>query len=107
MPVVKFDPNVANFLIQGDRRFFLMSLDNDLFLMRDNCPHRGGPLHLGSLDCKKGTIVCPWHEATVSIQRLQQHAVPCIRHRDMAVAVFPTVESTPIVAKRRQLLIAA
>ncbi|WP_445633328.1 Rieske domain-containing protein [Nostoc sp. DSM 114161] len=106
MPVIKFDPQQSNFLIHGDRRFFLISLDNRTFLVTDNCPHRGGPLHLGYFNCQKSAIVCPWHNSAVSVQRLQQHAMPLVWRHNLAIAVIPKAESTPIVFKHRHILVA-
>ncbi len=114
MPVIKFDPNLSNFIIHGDRRFFLTSFGSRPFLVRDNCPHRGGPLHLGYLVCnrsarsknyEKDAIICPWHNSTVSIQRLQRHAVPLVWRRDIAVAILSGAELTPIIVKHSQILV--
>ncbi|MBW4503325.1 MAG: Rieske 2Fe-2S domain-containing protein [Scytonema hyalinum WJT4-NPBG1] len=104
MPVVKFDPHLSNFLIHDDRRFFLISLDNGIFLVTDNCPHRGGPLHLGYFDCQKSTIICPWHELVVSMNHLQQHAMPLVWRNDIAVAVLPEIKSKSIAFKHRHIL---
>lgn len=104
MPVVKFDPRLSNFLIHGDKRFFLMFLDNSMFLVADNCPHRGGPLHLGYFDCHKNTISCPWHNLFVSINHLQQNAMPLVWRNDIAVAVLPETKSKSVAFQRRHLL---
>jgi 3-phenylpropionate/trans-cinnamate dioxygenase ferredoxin subunit len=32
----------------------------ELFAVRNRCPHAGGPLHQGWLDAE-GQLVCPWH----------------------------------------------
>jgi nitrite reductase (NADH) small subunit len=105
MSVIKFDPHRSNFMIHDDRRFFLISLDNSIFLVRDNCPHRGGPLHLGYFNCQKSAIVCPWHNSAVSLHRLQQLAIPLIWRNDIAVAVIPGAESTSIVFKHCHIMI--
>ncbi len=33
---------------------------DQLFAVRDRCPHAGGPLHKGFVD-ENGHLVCPWH----------------------------------------------
>ncbi len=104
MPVIKFDPNLSNFLNYGNKRFFLISFDSSTFLVADNCPHRGGPLHLGYFDCKKSAIICPWHNSVVSIQRLEQLAIPLVWRCDVAVAVLPEAESAQIAFKQRHIL---
>ncbi|MEH2263306.1 Rieske (2Fe-2S) protein [Nostoc sp.] len=105
MSVIKFDPHQSNFMIHGDRRFFLISLDNSTFLVRDNCPHRGGPLHLGYFNCQNNAIVCPWHNSAVSVHRLQQLAMPLVWRNDVAIAVIPGAESTPIAFKHRYIMV--
>ncbi|MDJ0797775.1 MAG: Rieske 2Fe-2S domain-containing protein [Calothrix sp. MO_167.B12] len=104
MPVVKFDPHLSNFLMHGDRRFFLTSLDNSIFLVADNCPHRGGPLHLGYFNCQKNTITCPWHGLVVSTNRLQQNAMPLVWRNDIAIAVLPQTKPQSIAFQHRHLL---
>ncbi|MBW4615059.1 MAG: Rieske (2Fe-2S) protein [Desmonostoc vinosum HA7617-LM4] len=104
MPIIKFDPRQSNFLIHGDRRYFLTTIDGSAFLVVDKCPHRGGPLHLGYLNCRKNAIVCPWHDSSVSIHRLQQLAIPLIWRHDVVVAILPGSETTPVIFKHRNLL---
>lgn len=104
MPVIKFDPHLFNFLIDGDKRFFLVSWDNSTFLVTDNCPHRGGPLHLGNFDCQKKTICCPWHSLVTSTNHLQQNAMPLIWRNDIAVAILPETKSKSIAFKHRHIL---
>lgn len=107
MSAIRFDPNLSNFLIHGDKRFFLISFGSRTFLVGDHCPHRGGPLHLGCLDHEKSAIICPWHNSTVSIQRLQKLAVPLVWRRDHAVAILPGAELTPIAIQHRHILVNA
>jgi nitrite reductase (NADH) small subunit len=92
MPVVKFDPIASNFLIHGDQRFFLMPSNNQTFLVGDRCPHRGGPLHLGQVDCQNKTIICPWHQFAVSTHRLQKSALPLVWRKNIAIAVLPELK---------------
>lgn len=103
MPVIRFDPTLSNFLIHGDRRFFLMSSGNQTFLVGDNCPHRGGPLHLGYFDCQNSVIVCPWHNLAVSTHRLQQCAMPFVWRNDCAVAVLPEAKLKSLAFKHRHI----
>lgn len=103
MPIVRFDPKLVNFLIHGDRRYFPILIDNYPFLIQDNCPHRGGPIHLGHLNCGKSAIICPWHKSAVSLQSLQRLALPSIWHRnELLIAILPESDSAQIVLKHRQ-----
>jgi 3-phenylpropionate/trans-cinnamate dioxygenase ferredoxin subunit len=34
--------------------------NNQLFAIKNRCPHSGGPFHQGHID-EEGNIVCPWH----------------------------------------------
>lgn len=108
MPIVRFDSKLANFVIHGDRRYFFILIDNCPFFIQDNCPHRGGPIHLGYLNCKKDAIMCPWHNSAVSLQRLQSLAVPSIwRRNELLTVVLPESNSAQIILKHRQTMVAA
>lgn len=104
MLVIRFDPNLANFLIHGDKRYLLIFFDFRPFLIKNNCPHRGGPLHLGNFDCQKNAFICPWHESAISISRLQKYAMPLVWRKDIAVAVLPQSNSKSVVIKHRHIL---
>lgn len=107
MPVIKFDPNLSNFIVDGNERFFTITLDNRSFVVRDNCPHRGGPIHLGQFDCQKNTIICPWHGLTVSTTSLQQLAIPVVWRYDVALAVIVEAEgkSESITLQNRHIMV--
>lgn len=49
--------------------YFLVSMDDELYLVLNRCPHRGGPLKLGCLNAS-GELVCPWHHNAFSVERL-------------------------------------
>lgn len=51
------------------QEYFLVSLDDALYLVLNRCPHRGGPLKLGHLNAK-GELVCPWHHNCFAVERL-------------------------------------
>lgn len=40
--------------------FFLLGVDEQLYLVRSACPHRGGPLKFGHVD-DENRVVCPMH----------------------------------------------
>ena len=49
--------------------YFLLGVDNALYLVRNACPHRGGPLKFGRLTDDE-TIVCPMHHQAVPVDAL-------------------------------------
>ncbi len=44
----------------GEKRIALFRIQGEVFALDETCPHRGGPLHEGTLD--RGVVVCPWHQ---------------------------------------------
>ena len=44
----------------GERRIALFRREGEVFALDETCPHRGGPLHDGSID--RGVVLCPWHQ---------------------------------------------
>jgi hypothetical protein len=51
------------------------------WLVPGTCPHRGGPLHLGT-DVGDG-IRCPWHGSLIKKSRLIQNCQPYIKTGDI------------------------
>jgi nitrite reductase/ring-hydroxylating ferredoxin subunit len=49
--------------------YFLLSHGGELYLVRNACPHRGGPLKFGYVN-EAGEIVCPMHHNAFSIEGL-------------------------------------
>lgn len=50
---------------QGDIAVFRNSAD-EIFALRDKCPHKGGPLSQGIVSGK--TVACPLHNWKISLQ---------------------------------------
>ncbi len=46
-------------VVADDRNIVLVNLDGEFYALDNQCPHLGGPLGQGVIQC--GTIVCPWH----------------------------------------------
>lgn len=53
---------------EGDE-YFLLCHDDELYLILNSCPHRGGPLKLGFIN-QSGELVCPLHKTAFSIATL-------------------------------------
>ncbi len=62
------------------------------------CTHRGGPLHLATVDVGRSRLVCPWHGGSTSATRLRRRGIPAVRRGDTVTAVFPVpAEATAAV----------
>ena len=49
--------------------YFVVSLRDELYLVPNRCPHRGGPLKFGRLSAA-GELVCPMHGNAFPIETL-------------------------------------
>ena len=52
----------------GDRAVALFNVNGEYFALDNVCPHRGGPIGEGYVDCHNMTVQCPWHGWTFSLQ---------------------------------------
>jgi nitrite reductase (NADH) small subunit len=83
MAVVTFDPSRVNFIeSEGQAGWFMAPLSNGcVYVLPSRCPHRGGPLHLGTIDPTGKSLICPWHDNTVSVRWLCTHALPLVKRQ--------------------------
>jgi nitrite reductase (NADH) small subunit len=100
MSVIKFRPVRGTLITQGSDRYMLSTIKSSYFLLKAKCPHRGGPLHLGNLSCDKLSVICPWHDLEVSINKLQNSAVPMVCRGNAAIAILPQDASIPVEVKQ-------
>jgi nitrite reductase (NADH) small subunit len=82
MQVLTFDTRQYNSFSIGEARYFLLMREGRLSVLRNECPHRGGPLSLGKLSPCKLKLVCPWHDGEFAIRQIEHHGLPSIRQRD-------------------------
>lgn len=47
-------------IVRDGVEYFVISRDDELFLVPNRCPHRGGPLKFGYLN-ERDELVCPMH----------------------------------------------
>lgn len=67
-------------LIIGDERYFLVENKKGYrFVVPAICPHRGGPLYMGTMDDGGTCIRCPWHNLNTPINSLTRRALPSVR----------------------------
>lgn len=67
----------------GATRAFLLAPPNETpAIIAGRCPHRGGPLALGTFDCRDRRWRCPWHGQKHTLPLLRQRDFPAIRRGD-------------------------
>ena len=54
---------------RGGEDYFVLGVAERLYLVRNVCPHRGGPLKFGHVDALN-RIVCPMHHNAFSVESL-------------------------------------
>ncbi len=73
--------------------YFLISVNDELFLIENKCAHRGGPLKLGSV--KEGCyLICPWHQSHVSIEHLLQLPTTIALREERVLKISETISQT-------------
>jgi hypothetical protein len=103
--VVVMDLRRHNTVLVGHRRYFVFEPDGRPLLVRDWCPHRGGPLSLGRQTPDGRRLVCPWHGTKVGTAAVKRTSVPMVRSGDEAVVLLPDVEDdTPITVIHKRIL---
>ena len=45
----------------------LINCNGEFFALDNVCPHRGGPIGEGYVDCNNLTVQCPWHGWTFGL----------------------------------------
>jgi nitrite reductase (NADH) small subunit len=89
-------------IVHGDRRYFLLRVGEDRrAFVADACPHRGGPLHMGSWDASCSKIRCPWHKHSWGLDALRVRTLPGIRRGRRWSVVLPDARARPYPLKRR------
>lgn len=66
------------------------------FVLPATCPHRGGPLHLATVEPGRSRLVCPWHGRAVSVGKAATRGLPAVRSGDRVTIVFPGDASTSV-----------
>lgn len=90
MPVVTFAATGAGNCVVVDGAPFVYARTRlGECVMSALCPHRGGPLHLASLDDQRQQLICPWHGSRIRLSWALRRAVPAVRRGNVVTAVFP------------------
>ncbi|MEU2118023.1 Rieske 2Fe-2S domain-containing protein [Streptomyces sp. NPDC016459] len=89
MPLVTFKVSGTDNCVRiDDLPYVYIRTEAGGSVLAASCPHRGGPLHLGTPDADNRRLVCPWHERGTSLSRLRR-LVPAVRTGDTVTAVLP------------------
>lgn len=103
--VVVMDLRRHNTVLVGHDRYFVFECNGRIDLVRDRCPHRGGPLSLARLTPDGRRLTCPWHGTKVATTALRRTAVPMVRSGHEAVIVLPDVPAeVPITLVQKRIL---
>lgn len=78
----------GNCVVVAGASFVYATVGEHGFVMRAECPHRGGPLHLADVTADGVHLVCPWHERRTSVARLRAQ-IPAVRTGNRVTAVIP------------------
>ena len=83
MKILRFQMDEANLVELGDQSYMVhRNRAGGFVLIRARCPHRGGPLFLGTtLNGETESIRCPWHDTVVPVQAMQRKAPPMVVNR--------------------------
>ncbi|WP_131738790.1 Rieske (2Fe-2S) protein [Actinomadura roseirufa] len=88
--VVVMDLSRYNTVMVGHDRYFVLDTDGRRLLVRDHCPHRGGPLSLARRTPDGRRLSCPWHGTKVGVAAVRRTSLPMVRSGDEAVVLLPS-----------------
>jgi nitrite reductase (NADH) small subunit len=86
----------AGFLSGGTAYVFLLRDGRPGAIVPSTCPHRGGPLNLGT--CEDEAVVCPWHHTRTRVPAVASRRAPFVFVRDGATV---TLVGPPVQDRRR------
>ena len=100
--MIELDVRAVNVFEAGGQTYFVAEpRPGHVVVLPDACPHRGGPLRLGSYDPAACVLECPWHGTRFPLARLLAKALPCVRRGHRLRACLPG-DGPQRVAFRRQ-----
>ena len=106
MRIATLDVRDHNTVFVRDDRYFVFEHGGRLFLVRDKCPHRGGPLSLGTRSPDEKRLVCPWHKTRVACTWLRRQSMPLVRRGTEITAYLPDGgdADAPVLLAKRHIL---
>jgi len=104
--VITFDTAECNFIIAGEKSYFILQLsDGSKIMLDDRCLHRGGPLHLGDWDNDAKCLVCPWHQTKYPEKALRKRAIPLVCQNGQATAILDESPDAPVRLLKKTILV--
>ncbi len=106
--MIELDLRAANVFEVGGRSYFVVETrPGRVVVLPDACPHRGGPLRLGTYDPARCVLECPWHGTRFPLAWLLARAVPCVRRGDRLRACVPADEPAQVSFRRQAAVVRA
>jgi hypothetical protein len=102
--VIVMDLSRHNTVMVGHDRYFVLHTDGRSLLVRDHCPHRGGPLSLARLTPDGRRLSCPWHGTKVGVAAVKRGCLPMVRSGDEAVVMLPDAGDAPVSVIHKEIL---
>lgn len=90
--MLRFRARQANTLWGAGARYFWLESAGAPVMANAKCPHRGGPLHLGTLSADGTQILCPMHQLPTRVATLRRGALPMVLRSDEVVVMVPQEE---------------
>jgi hypothetical protein len=104
MLVLSFSVEGAGNCVEvGDVPYVYARTARGSFILPARCPHRGGPLHLATLEGPAARAICPWHGRATSTTRLLSKGIPAVRWGNTVTAVFPVPADTAVTRSYRPM----
>lgn len=97
MKTISLPKNAFNRVRAAGQSYFTFDGADAYAIVPSTCPHRGGPLHLGSLSACKARLVCPWHDQQYPTNFLVRQGLPVIVRRQQVT--FVVDDDAPLVWK--------
>ncbi|XP_012554213.1 uncharacterized protein LOC100197559 isoform X1 [Hydra vulgaris] len=84
-------PQSGTVVTCNNHKIALFRMGWEVFAIDENCPHQGGPLHVGDIETLGEAhilcVICPWHKWRIE---LKTGKVKLPRGRDKRNEVYPT-----------------
>ena len=102
--LVSFNCNDANLITTNKGRYFLLCENKRYYVVNAACPHRQGPLHLGTVSDDGKKILCPMHGLGTSKHSLCKKALPCV-YRNGFLTVILGSDETLVALQKMSILV--
>ncbi|WP_434605140.1 Rieske 2Fe-2S domain-containing protein [Pseudomonas sp. R1-7] len=87
MKVISLNLAHAHYVAVDEKTYFLKRHPHSTQLLPTECPHRGGPLHMGDVTQDGQSVICPWHDNAYKLCNLEKKSLPTVRVRNVISTV--------------------